>query len=128
MATATASVVAAAAGATKPGAPSGPSAMLATATGRIATAISTITVPETAGVTTRRRRGSHPARANWNSAAATTRPASSAGPPVASAVAETARYWGAVPVSTMALAPKRLACTAVAIPFAISAAKIAHAR
>ena len=64
VATATASVVAAAAGATKPGAPSGPSAMLATATGRSATAISTITVPVTAGVTTRRRCGSHAARAN----------------------------------------------------------------
>ena len=67
MPVATASVTPAATSPPASGAPAGTSVSLPTAIGITATAISMSAVPDTIGVTIRRRNGSHAAMANWNS-------------------------------------------------------------
>ena len=67
MPVATASVTPAAISPPAAGAPAGTSVNLPTAIGITATAISISAVPDTIGVTIRRRNGSHAAMANWNS-------------------------------------------------------------
>ena len=76
MPVATASVTPAAIRPPPSGAPAGTSVSLPTAIGITATAISMSAVPDTIGVTIRRRNGSHAAMANWNSDDTTMRLAS----------------------------------------------------
>ena len=113
------------------GAPSGASAILPTAIGMTVTAINMSAVPDTIGVTSRRRNGSHAAMANWNSDETTTRLASVGSPPSVSATTETAMKWGPAPVIRTWPAPHRptwAACRAVETPATINAAKTAHVR
>ena len=93
------------------------------------TAINMSAVPDTIGVTSRRRNGSHAAMANWNSDETTTRLASVGSPPSVSATTETAMKWGPAPVIRTWPAPHRptwAACRAVETPATINAAKTAQ--
>ena len=111
--------------------PSGTSWNRSNARGRTETTISIRTVPETTGVTIRRKVGSHPARANWQTAATTVRVASMAGPPASRAINEMAMYDGVAHVMSRCPAPSRPTrpdCMAVASPPITRAAKTAHSR
>ena len=88
-------------------------------------------VPDTIGVTIRRRNGSHAAMANWNSDDTTMRLANVARSACVRATTEIAMKWGPAPVIRMCPAPTRptcAACRAVVTPAMTSAAKTAHPR
>ena len=87
-------------GAAGGGAAAGTCASMSNTIGMTVTAISMITVPATVGVNTRRSNESRAASANWNSDEITTSVASSAGPPWASAVTQTAMKAPEVPISS----------------------------
>ena len=65
------------------------------------TVMSMITVPATAGVMMRRNQASRQPKRNWKSEEITTKVASIAGPPSASAVTQTAMKAPEVPISRM---------------------------
>ena len=112
-------------------APTGTSWNRSNARGRTDTTISIRTVPETTGVTIRRRDGSHAASANWQRAATTVSVASKPGPPASNAINEMAMYEGVAHVMSRCPAPSRPTrpdCMAVARPPITRAAKTAHSR
>ena len=86
------------AGAAAEGVPSGTSANISKTIGITVTAINMITVPATVGVMIRRNSESRVESANWNNDEMTTRVASIAGPPLASAVTQTAINAPEVPM------------------------------
>ena len=99
--------------------PGGVSVSMPNTTGITVTGTSMMTVPETAGVRTRRNRASRAEIRSWKSAATTTRVASVAGPPSTIAVMQ-------IPMNALELAmtstwpepnrPNRTACSKVAAP------------
>ena len=95
------------------------------------TEISIMTVPDTAGVISRRNRARRSERANWNSEEITTRVASNAGPPSTNAVTQTAIKAPEVPISRgypAPIRPNRTACTTVVRPLTARAVKMAQVR
>ena len=103
----TSTVTTAVTGAAAAGLPSGTSESILKTTGITVTGISMITVPETVGVMIRRNSDSRADSTSWKSAAATTRVASSAGPPSAAAVMQTAMKAPELPIMSTWPMPKR---------------------
>ena len=111
--------------------PSGTSVSMSKTVVMTVTGISMITVPVTVGVRIRRNSESRAERANWKSDEMTTRVASIAGPPSATAVMQTAMKTGE-PVITSAYPaptrPSRTACSTVTAPPSTIAVNTAHER
>ena len=113
------------------GLPSGTSPSMSKTIGMAVTGTSMITVPDTAGVRIRRNRASLADSRSWRSAAATTRIASSAGPPFATAVMPTPMNAAELPMTSTwppPILPNRVAWSAVVTPLIATAANTAHAR
>ena len=126
-----AKVVTAHAGAARSGVPAGACVIMSKVIGMMVTEISMMTVPATAGVISRRNRARRSESVNWNSDDSTTRVASMAGPPSASAVTDTAINAPEVPMSRGYPAPKRptrTACNTVVSPLTASAVNTAQVR
>ena len=127
----TSTVTAALAGAAAGGAPSGTSFNMPKMIGMTVTGISMITVPATVGVKIRRIQESRAESRNWHREEAMTRVASSAGPPCASAVTQTAMKAPEVPMRRTypaPMRPTRTACNTVVSPLTASAAKTVQDR
>ena len=117
-------------GAAWTGVPSGTSSSMSKAIGMTVTGSSMITVPETAGVSSRRNSGSRADTRSCNRAEITTSVASIAGPPSATAVTLIPTKALELPMTSMwppPIRPKRTACSAVVRPLIATAANTAQA-
>ena len=94
-------VVSALSGAASGGVPSGTFSSCSRRTGMTVTGVSIMTVPVTVGVRIRLNSESRTEKANWKIARLTTRMASMAGPPAASAAMLTAIATPGVPMARM---------------------------
>ena len=94
-------------GAAGAGTPSGTSVSMSKMIGITVTATNMMTVPATDGVRIRLNSDNHVEKMNWKSEDITTRVASIAGPPSASAATQTAMKAPEVPISRTYPAPNR---------------------
>ena len=125
----TTAVASALSGAAIAGLPSGTSSSMPNTNGITVTGISMITVPETVGVTMRRNSARRADSRSWKSAETTTRVASIAGPPSATAVMHTPMKAAELPITSTwppPIRPMRSDCNAVVTPEIATAANTAH--